>query len=209
MNQVTLTGFDLQGDALTVQQDGTTTNNGSFSLNGNVLTYTPSGFFADGNVSNLETGFFDRFEARISDGTNLSPHIDVRVVGLRSDTQPSGSPDGIPDSWVMTYYGSSNGATAHGDTDGDGLDAKTEFLLGTDPTDPNSGFSITALNDSGELSWSSQLFGVYEVERSSNLTSWTIERFVTETTSSGTMMVGDLPIPAAGEAVFYRVNRID
>lgn len=209
VNQVTLTGFDLQGDALTVQQDGTTTNNGSFSLNGNVLTYTPSGFFADGNVSNLETGFFDRFEARISDGTNLSPPIDVRVVGLRSDTQPSGSPDGIPDSWVTSYYGSSNGTTADSDTDGDGLDAKTEFLLGTDPTDPNSGFSITALNDSGELSWSSQLYGVYEVERSSNLTSWTTERFVTETTSSGTMMVEDLPIPAAGEALFYRVNRID
>ena len=41
VNQVTITGLDLQGDALSLQVDSATESNGTFSLNASTITFTP------------------------------------------------------------------------------------------------------------------------------------------------------------------------
>lgn len=209
VNQLDLSGFDLQGDDMNLQIENSNGSNGTFSVNETTLTYTPSANFGDATVSNVETGYFDRFVARISDGTNLSGDISIRVVGYRTDTKPNGAPDGVPDSWMQTYFGTSSGSTATADDDGDGLDNKTEFLLGTDPTDAGSAFKITNFTDNGTLAWTSQLYDVYAVESSNDLVSWDVVRYLNEENDDGVIDVGNLETSTPGSPVFYRVKRID
>ncbi|WOO41686.1 M57 family metalloprotease [Rubellicoccus peritrichatus] len=205
VNQVTLIGFDQQsGTNLTLQQDSATSNNGVFALSNGVLTYTPSGFFGDADTG----GFFDRFEGRFSDGTNLSPFFEVEVTGFRSDSRPFGAPDGIPDSWVVTFFGSANGASANDDSDFDGFDNKTEFSLGTDPTDPASRFAVTDFTESS-LEWNTQQGDVYSVESSSNLVDWSALDVITEDSDDGVMSTTDLPASIPGSPLFFRVIRVD
>lgn len=205
VNQVALIGFDQQsGTNLTLQQDSASNNNGVFSLNNGVLTYTPSGFFSDADTG----GFFDRFEGRFFDGTNLSPFFAVEVTGFRSDSRPFGAPDGIPNSWVVTFFGSADGASATDDSDFDGFDNKTEFRLGTDPTDPASRFSITDFAEDS-LQWNTQEGDVYSVESSSNLVDWSALDVITEDSDDGVMSTTDLPVSAPGSPVFFRIIRVD
>lgn len=208
VNKVTLEGGDLQGQALTLQEEITPTTNGTFALVGNVLTYTPNGAFSDATVSNPASSWYDRYRARLSDGTHLSPYLEVRVVGFRLDTWPSGAPDGVPDSWVSTYYGTKSGSTAGADTDGDGLDTKTEFLLGTDPTDSASRLKITSFSE-GALEWSSQRFDVYRIKSSTDLSTWTTERLVTQDADAATLEATGLPTVSPGGDLFFRVERVD
>ena len=192
--------------------ESATSNFGDYSIAGNVLTYAPNAFYnGDFTVSDLDNNFYDRFRGQLSDGVNLSHSFDVRVVGFRRDTWPAGNVDGLPNSWVATYYGSASGTTADSDTDGDGFDAKTEFLLGTDPTDPQSGFLIDGSElGVGRLSWTSQPYGVYAVESSADLIEWTTERYVTQENEGANMTVDGLPtVDAQGEKRFFRVDRVD
>lgn len=46
--------------------------------------------------------------------------------------------DGLPDSWVKTYFHPSSPQPSDGDPDGDGISNLDEFLDGTNPTDPAS-----------------------------------------------------------------------
>ena len=55
--------------------------------------------------------------------------------------------DGIPDWWMLQYFGHPTGqaadhSRAQDDFDGDGMTNLQEFLAGTDPTNPNSVFRI-------------------------------------------------------------------
>ena len=206
VNQVTIVGFDLQGNPLTLQLDSVTENNGSFSHSDSTITYTPNGYFGDDTVTDPASAYYDRFRGRLSDGTNLSPFIDIRVVGFRSDSQPSNNYDGIPDSWMTSYYGNSNGSSATADTDADGLSNLEEFLLGTDPTDSDSNFKITQFS-TNSLEWTTQQFDLYTIESSPNLSTWSVERIVTQAHNATTLSITDLPTPSSGSAIFYRVKR--
>jgi hypothetical protein len=208
VNQVTLSGADLQGTGLTLQIDSQTSLNGTFSINGTTVTYTPSGFFADADIADPFTSFNDRLTARLSDGVNLSPTIDLRVIGFRSDTQPAGAPDGVPDSWMTTYYGASNGSTAAADTDGDGLTNLNEFLIGTNPTDAASAFKITAYTGDS-LTWATQRFDSYTVQTSTDLATWTTQRHVTQPDATATLTLTGLPTESAEGRLFFRVLRQD
>ena len=206
VNQVTITGFDLQDNALSLQLDEVTTSNGTFSQSGSTITYSPSEHFADNTVDDPTSSYFDRFRGRLSDGTNLSPFIDLRVVGFRADTQPSGAADGVPDSWMTTYYGSSSGSTADADTDADGLNNLEEFLLGTDPTDSESSFKVTQFSPNS-LEWTAQLFDVYTIQSSLDLSTWETVRIVSQTADTATLSISDLPTPSSGNTIFFRVQR--
>ena len=206
VNQVTITGFDLQDNALSLQLDEVTTSNGTFSQSGSTITYSPSEHFADNTVDDPTSSYFDRFRGRLSDGTNLSPFIDLRVVGFRRDTQPSGAADGVPDSWMTTYYGSSSGSTADADTDADGLNNLEEFLLGTDPTDSESSFKVTQFSPNS-LEWTAQLFDVYTIQSSLDLSTWDTVRIVSQTSDTATLSTSDLPTPSSGNTIFFRVQR--
>jgi hypothetical protein len=62
--------------------------------------------------------------------------------------------DGIPDAWRAAYFGGDGTTTNHsssatGDPDGDKLTNQYEFLSGTNPTNAESGFRLSALNSAG------------------------------------------------------------
>ena len=206
VNQVTITGFDLQGDALSLQVDSATENYGTFSLNASTITFTPDAYYGDTTVSDPSLPTSARFRGRLSDGTNLSPFIEIRVVGFRADSQPSGAPDGIPDSWMITYYGSSNGSSASADTDGDGFNTLQEFRLGTDPTDASSAFKISQFS-SNTLEWTTQAYDLYAIETSPDLSNWQTIQIMSQTSSATTLSITDLPAPSSGNSIFYRVRR--
>ena len=76
---------------------------------------------------------YDRFFARVSDGTNASPYIQVRVLSFNRDTIATS--DGIPDNWMIYYFGNANPGTglnhhAADDADGDGINNLNEYRAG-------------------------------------------------------------------------------
>ncbi|HET7625024.1 MAG TPA: matrixin family metalloprotease, partial [Verrucomicrobiae bacterium] len=150
INQVSISGYDLQSASLTFQTANGTTDNGSFSVAGNTVEYTPAGYFLDSDrldpSGNL---FYDEINARFSDGTNASPYVSIRVVSLTGDSDnPS---DGIPDYWMEFYFGhsdprASDKSRATDDADGDGLDNLQEYIAGSNPTNAGSAQRITTFN---------------------------------------------------------------
>lgn len=153
VNQVTLEGFDLQNVALDLDVFFDSSNSGTFSLSDGVLTYTPSGFFAENILDPAEGFSFDRVFLRFDNGEHKSPPVTVRVTAFLPDTQPSGNPDGLPDSWMEEHFGSATPVTGvsgpDDDPDGDGLTNLQEFLLGTDPNDSGSAPRFIGLDAQG------------------------------------------------------------
>lgn len=210
VNQVVMEGWDLNDDPLSFSVTSGTTINGSFSLSGNTVTYTPSGFFADSDVSDPADIFNDQLIGTLSDGVNLSPPVEVWIIGFRTDTEPANTPDGVPDAYMTTHYGSADGSTAGADTDGDGFTTLEEFLMRTDPTDPDSGLILTGVGD-GTVEWTGRRFDLFRVQTSSDLTvgDWTTIRLATQPEDLPVVTEEHLPSAEAGGALFYRVRRVD
>ena len=87
--------------------------------------------------------------------------------------------DGIPDWWLLQYFGHTTGSAAdlsrtEDDADGDGVTNLAEYLAGTDPRSAGSYLairSITAGVDSPvELTWGSVSNKLYTVQKAASLT---------------------------------------
>lgn len=209
VNQVDLRGRSLNGGSPSPQLISPSAHNGSFSLSGMILTYTPAEAFEDSpEIDPAGTDFYDATYVRFSDGANLSPPIEVRVLQYLLDTLPSGAPDGLPNSWMLTHFGSSSpvvglsGATD--DPDEDGLANLQEFLLGTDPRSPHSRLAVASITPAA-MQWQARPFDVYEIQTSEDLVSWEWLRTERPEDSTGTF---EHP-PLDGAARFFRVQRVD
>jgi Tol biopolymer transport system component len=122
--------------------------------------------------------------------------------------------DGIPDWWMMKYFGHPTGqandhSQAQDDADGDGFTNYQEFLTGTDPTNPNSYFHLQISQAAAPnllLSWPSVPGKSYQVQFNVDLTSlsWANLGAAVVATSSGSLIV-----TPAQPAVYYRVVAID
>jgi len=86
--------------------------------------------------------------------------------------------DGIPDSWMMSFFGHSTGlagdkSRAQDDADGDGLTNFEEFLAGTSPIDRLSYLRLTSITGGGsngvQIAWGSVANKLYTVQRSTSL----------------------------------------
>ena len=115
--------------------------------------------------------------------------------------------DGMADDWEQQYFGSTTGATASVDSDGDGFTNLQEFLANTDPTNAVSALRIisaTPSNGDFVVSFTSTTNKLYRVERTDDLTAgmWTtITNNVTGT--GGAIQITD--VGAAGVTNrFYR-----
>lgn len=179
INEIELRGYDLQSTNLTVVVTNASVSHGSFSLTGNLLTFTPNNVWSADRVDPASSNpfyFYDLIYARVSDGTNASPYIMVRTVSLNPDSYPSTS-DGIPDSWMIALFGNANPAVgtnhrATNDCDGDGLNNLNEYRAGMNATNSSSVQRITSLAG-GTLQFQAKAYELYEVLGSTNLTSWT------------------------------------
>ena len=86
--------------------------------------------------------------------------------------------DGIPDSWMMQYFGHVDGQAGdrsrpQDDTDGDGMINLAEYLAGTNPKDAHSYLRISSVSVGGtngvQIAWGSATNKLYSVQRASAL----------------------------------------
>lgn len=205
INQVEMRGYDLQSNNLTISLVNSTTSAGAFSLQGNTLRFTPSGFFGAPRVDLGSGSAYDRATIRFSDGTHGSPYIEVRVVSLLDDQNPGGASDGLPDDWVAQYFGSASfSINPNADADGDGVSNLNEFRLGTNPTNAASVLRFTSISRTN-VSWLATPYELYEVEASTNLTNWfRAGNPVLPTTTNGSFT----NFSASTNRLFFRVLRV-
>jgi CARDB len=86
--------------------------------------------------------------------------------------------DGIPDGWMLQYFGHADGqagdlSRAQDDADGDGMTNLAEYLAGTSPKDANSYLRITSVavgvTNGVQVVWGSATNKLYSVERAGAL----------------------------------------
>ena len=211
INEVQLVGYDLQTAtaSLSLVTTGPTAGSAATeSFVGNTLKLTQGGYYGDATLDPAGNSFYYLKWVRFSDGVNCSPWTRVRVTSLFEDTQPSPSRDGLPNSWMITYFGSAtpspgNLSRAGDDKDGDGFTNLQEFQMGTHPGSSASRLSVSGLA-SNSLTWTSAAYQVYVIESSTDLLTWT--RFGNPLLASGssTTTQGSF-LPLGGTNRFYRV----
>ena len=149
--------------------------------------------------SGLVTGDLNR----VQDAFGVS--VDTNAALVDSDG------DGIPDWWMMKYFGHPTGqagdlSRASDDADGDGVSNLQEYLAGTDPTNPTSVFRLWAAapaNSTMNLTWPAVPGKSYQIQYKTNLDDpvWL--------TAPGNVWVMDgqgyYLAPAAQPHSFYRV----
>ncbi len=102
---------------------------------------------------------------------DLNRAVDAFGVWIDSDG------DGIPDWWMITYFGHPDGqmgdqSLASDDADADGVSNRDEYLAGTSPVDPASVFrlSVTAQGDGTiRFTWPAAANRTYQVQYKANL----------------------------------------
>ncbi len=206
INEVEVRGYDAQTNSLTLNVTSATANNGTFSLTGGTLRYTPAAFFSDSARLDPAGGSaYDRAFLRFSDGVNGSPYMEVRVLSFNADTFS----DGVPDNWMTQFFGSANpGAGAlrgpNDDFDGDGRSNRDEFRSGTSPVDTNSVLRFTS-SSASTINWLATAYELYEVQASTDFTNWfRAGNPVVPSTTNGSFT----NFPASTNRLFFRVLRV-
>jgi len=118
--------------------------------------------------------------------------------------------DGIPNSWWSQYFGTTAGASASADSDGDGFTNVQEYALGTDPKSAASTFKVGEMTRSGgslTITWPSVAGKRYQVQTAPQLSAgaWQNAGDVVAPSVSGTSSV-TVSVSADAPACFVRVN---
>lgn len=123
-------------------------------------------------------------------------------------TFPDANTNGIPDGWEIYYFGSvSTNRTQTTDTDGNGMSDYAKFITGTNPTNAAARFDLTAEPAPGDqviqLQWPAATNRLYQVNDSTNLTSWTPLTGWLQATNAPAMTYS---VTNAADRRFYRVQ---
>jgi hypothetical protein len=211
INEVQLTAYDLQtpSASLSLITTGPTSGGAATpSFVGSTLKLTQGGYYGDAFLDPAGNSFWFEKWVRFSDGVNCSPWTRIRVTSLYEDTQPSGNRDGMPNSWMLTHFGSATPSAASmsrasDDKDGDGFTNLKEFQMGTSPVDATSRLRVTSFA-AANLEWRATPYQLYTVESSTNLQTWT--RFGNPVLATGFTGASDkIFVPSGSANRFYRV----
>ena len=116
--------------------------------------------------------------------------------------------DGLPDDWQSSHFGSQALAWPKPsvDTDGDGVSDQNEFLGGTNPKDAadNLAVAIQPTEQGTMLTWKTKAGGIYQVQSSQDLASWSDVGGYRFAPSSNDSLVA----PGVSANSYFRVNRI-
>jgi len=198
VNRIDIRAYDRQQAAFSLSITNATTRMGFFLLEQGHLSYFPTNLWGDASLDPGLSSFYDRCDLRISDGTNRSPPVAVRVVSFGLDWPDR---DGLPDQWA-TLHGVTN---ASADPDLDGFPNLVEWLIDTGPTDADSGLRFLSFEDEA-VTWHARGYEVYELWAATNVAGpYSLDMNpVTPTNAEGSAQVDVLP----GEAKFFRVRRL-
>lgn len=145
-----------------------------------------------------------RLAYRLADGnrSEVSAEASGRTWGLDRNR------DGLPDDWQAANWPelTAQPPGKDDDTDGDGASNLAELLAGTNPADPDSvmRLELRPTAQGWRLDWNVQPGGVYQLQVSTNLGTWTdvgTQRFAAGTTDS-------IPVDGTQSVSVYRVIRI-
>jgi hypothetical protein len=159
VNATWLPVYDLQGtNGCTLVSIDANAVNGTFTRTGLLLAYTPRGYFGYQQIDPASDSYFDRYNFRISDGTNLSPaqYYVARVTAFL----PDANLDALPDDWFAASGSPSGGAA--GDPDGDGFSNQREWMQGTHPKQAASHLKLTAIGATN-FTWLAKPYELYDV----------------------------------------------
>lgn len=199
-NAVVMGAYDLQSTNLTIVYDTSYAPHGTFSTNGNVLGFTPSANYDAAEIDPSTSSYYEYYQYRVSDGTNRSATVKVRVMAFFPDSADN---DYLPTYWE-TLYPPVHTNGVNGDMDRDGFTNYQEWLLGTNPTNATSRFSISALGPTN-LTWTAKPYELYEVQSTTNLTSgFTLYKPVVPTSATGSVSFTQ----SSASNRFFRVKRI-
>ena len=89
----------------------------------------------------------------IADDGELQGTNSVLIVVAAPGTSPDSNSNGVADAWEQHFFGGLNvpNGGVNDDFDGDGLSNWYEYLTGTDPTDPHSGFHVNIGKVNGQI----------------------------------------------------------
>jgi hypothetical protein len=198
-NSIQIPLYDLQNDTLTMIFTNTATPNaGTFSMtDSNVVTFTPFAYYSSNSVPPGSGAYFDATYIRVSDGMNLSPPVNLRVVALYPDSDR----DGLPTFWE-SHYGVSN---PYNDPDNDTINNINEFFNDTNPNVSNDCLSINSLSFTN-LTWIAKGYEVYELQHTLEMTNGFVKK-ANPTTPTGTVgsIKVDLTMPMQE---FLRIKKI-
>jgi hypothetical protein len=135
------------------------------SVNSNVTAYSDTG---------VTCGQTNYYRVRACNACAASPYSYGSASANTSTVD--GDCDGIPNSWMLQYFGHPTGqasdhSRAADDADGDGLANLQEYLAGTDPTNSTSAFRITSILPEGNdlrIAWSAVTNKTYAVQVATN-----------------------------------------
>ncbi|WP_035614467.1 matrixin family metalloprotease [Haloferula sp. BvORR071] len=189
VNRIETSGIDLQGDTLTPSMPWASDVT-KWSLSGSQLVYTPAGFLGAARLTDaqIEAGSFRSLAYfQVSDGTNLSRAARCTVIQIDTDSKPT---DGLPNNWLTTYFGNIN-AVAEGDPshplsdpDGDGLNNREEYNLGSNPLDGGSPAQWVSYDPAqSKVTVTPSRFATLQLQESTDLRTWTT-RCITCTASA-------------------------
>jgi hypothetical protein len=171
INSVELRGYDLQGTNLTLSVTNLTTFNGTFTNIGSLIKYACPNYPDSDRIDPATTSYYDALNARISDGTNASPYVYLRVVSYNNDSNAIS--DGIPDAWMTANFGhtapgAGDKSRASDDADGDKLTNLQEYIAGMNPTSAASAQRIISVS-ANSLQFQAKPYELYEVLGNTNL----------------------------------------
>ena len=211
INEIELRGYSLQNTNLLLIITNIDAPHGVFFETGNIIKFTPAVLGNGSRTDPAGNGFFDLLYARYSDGINASAYVSVRVVSLNYDSDSPAS-DGLPDTWMTTYFGhtapsAGDKSRAGDDADGDKLTNLQEYIAGMNPKDATSAQFITSYN-TNVLQWQAKAYELYELQSTTNLAAPNWTRFgnpILPTTATGSVTN---PYNPALPGQFFRIQKV-
>jgi len=147
--EVTLSGPTSYVSRITPQGGNTRTNTGNFASqpNSTAVTVFRAWNWNAGAGSDYDVFFNSLRLTTAGGGSGASTSDTVTIRRLSGVTDTDG--DGLPDTWEQAHFGSTTGASAGTDSDGDGVNNWEEYIADTVPTNGASVFTNDLMQTTG------------------------------------------------------------